>query len=343
MPRLTQLVVLTRRDLLARLAATSAAASLVACAPDGQSSPDDTGPFANSDVVIPPIVPNEEHYITSCCATPEVDGASWQMQLFDAVAEVPVALGTLTLAGLQALPGRQREHTLMCISAGPNNQRISNAIWTGLPLTEVFATYGVSVPEGTVAIRFDSADGYSTAIPVSDLALPVWLVWQLNGVDIPAEHGFPVRLLVPNRYGMKNPKWITSLTFLRETYLGFWETRGWSDSAEYRPNALIRYPRETDTLVEGPLTLVGTAYAGSDPVVKVEVSIDGTWVEATIDYQNGPDTWALWHFDWEATPGAHTLQARCTTESGRMSDVLPEPPFDGAGYGGSMEVGVEIA
>lgn len=343
MPRLTQLVVLTRRDLLARLAATSAAAGLAGCANEPSASPDDTGPFVNTDVVIPPIVPNEDHYITSCCRTPEVDGASWQMSVFDAVAEMPVALGSLTLASLKALSGRPREHTLMCISAGPSSQRISNAIWTGLPLTEVLAAHGVSVPEGTVSVRFDSADDYSTAIPVSDLDKPVWLVWEMNGVAIPPEHGFPVRLIVPNRYGMKNPKWITSLTFLREHYLGFWEQLDWSDSAEYRPNALIRYPRETDVVVEGPLTLVGTAYAGSDPVVKVEVSIDGAWVEAEIDYQNGPDTWALWRLDWVAVAGAHTLQARCTTASGRMSDVLPDPPFDGGGYGGSMEVGVEIA
>jgi DMSO/TMAO reductase YedYZ molybdopterin-dependent catalytic subunit len=346
----TRITVLTRRDLLARIAAVAGASALVACAEDASdkegTDPVDTGvlPTENRNVVISPISSNEEHYVTSCCRTPTIDPTLWTLaitQTDDAGVITPITAWTLD--ALRALPARDREHTLMCIGANPNNQRISNAIWSGLPMTEVLAALGVTVPEGSVAIRFDAGDEYSTALPISDLDLPIWLVWQMNGTDLPPEHGFPVRLLVPSRYGMKNPKWITGMSFLTQPYLGYWETRGWSDTAEYRPNTLIRYPRDSDVVVDGPLRVVGTAYAGSDPIVSVEVSLDGgAWQRAEIEYQNGPDTWALWSFTLDVSEGTHTIQARCTTASGRMSDPAPLPPFDGGGYGGSMLVTNEV-
>jgi hypothetical protein len=104
-------------------------------------------------------------------------------------------------ATLTNLPAREKEHTLECIGAGPGYLAISNAIWTGLALTEVFQAARVQVSPGTIELVFRSVDEYSTSIPVEDLLKPAWLVWRMNGVALPTEHGYPVRLLVPGRYG----------------------------------------------------------------------------------------------------------------------------------------------
>ena len=64
----------------------------------------------------------------------------------------------------------------------------------------------------------------------------------MNGVPLPTEHGYPVRLLVPGRYGMKNPKWITSIDFVDQPFTGYWDQQGWSKDAVYQTNALVHVP-----------------------------------------------------------------------------------------------------
>ena len=285
------------------------------------------------------ITPANLHYVTSCCGSPAIDASAWQVQVLDR----GKTLGQFGMGQLLKLPAKTKEHTLECISAGPLNQAISNAIWTGVPLLEVMASIGIAVPPSALSLKFTCADGYTTAVPVSDLQKPMWLVWLMNGQAIPPEHGFPVRLLNPGRYGMKNPKWLTSMEFIDTPYLGFWEKAGWSDTAVYRPQTLIARPLALGTTPPGSLKVYGTAYAGSDAVEQVQVRLDqGPWQNAVLDYAPGADIWVLWHLDLIVTTGAHTVQARCqTANSAQSSD--DGGPQDLAGYGGSMSVDFDVA
>jgi hypothetical protein len=193
---------------------------------------------------------------------------------------------------------------------------------------------GVTVPAGTVELAFGSVEGYTTSIPVTDLDRPAWLVWLMNGVALPAEHGYPVRLLVPGRYGMKNPKWITSIDFVDTPVTGYWDQQGWSKQAPYQTNTLVHYP--INDVPAGAIVASGTAFAGSDPIRSVEVSVDGgAWLLATLDYSPGPDIWTLWHFDMLLAKGPHSLRVRCTTQSGGQSGPGPEATDYLAGYDGS--------
>ena len=322
---------LDRRQLVGGLAA---AAGVAACDGDGDA------PLVPSSVdPIPPITPNDDFYVTSCCGTPSVDGDTWSLTIRTATG----TLASIDLAGLAALGGREREHTLECIGANPYNQAISNTVWTGLPLTEVFEALGVEVPPTTLELVMTCADGYSTSLPIGDLDEPVWLVWLMNGEPLPAAHGYPARMLVPGRYGMKNPKWILDLQFSDLHYTGFWEEYGWSYEAVYKPNALVRHPDRSVSVAAGPVIVQGTAFAGRDPVTRVEISLDGgAWAEAVLDYAPGPDVWALWHFDWQAEVGTHVLQARCVTASGAQSDLDPEGTDPLSGFDGSMEIEVQV-
>jgi DMSO/TMAO reductase YedYZ molybdopterin-dependent catalytic subunit len=340
----------TRREFLERTMAAAASAGLAACSPfhrgslangteppprDGALPPRDAG-SSQSDGPRPgspygAITPNESFYITSCCGNPEVDASTWALSIQSRGVEI----ATIDYATLRKLPARDKEHTLECISAGPYYLAISNAIWSGLPLTEVFDAVGVQVTPGTIELVCRSAETYYVSIPVADLQKPAWLVWLMNGVPLPTEHGYPARLLVPGRYGMKNPKWITSIDFVDQPFTGFWEQEGWSKDAVYQTNALIR--TLPSTIPAGDLVANGTAFAGSDPVVSVEVAVDGgQWQPATLDYAPGrPDVWTLWHHDMALASGTHTLQARCTTLSGSRSDPSSDDPNSSDGYGGS--------
>jgi DMSO/TMAO reductase YedYZ molybdopterin-dependent catalytic subunit len=346
----------TRRQFLERTMAAAASAGLAACLPARRPSPEDGG-VSKSDGALAsrdagraegdsgessgpravtsygPITPNEHFYITSCCSNPEVDASTWALSIKDRGVEI----ASIDYSTLTKLPARQKEHTLECISAGPGYLAISNAIWTGLPLTEVFHAANVQVSEGTVELVCTGVDGYDTSLPVSDLNKPVWLVWLMNGVPLPTEHGYPARLLVPGRYGMKNPKWLTSIDFVDQPATGFWDRFGWSKAAVYQTNTLVGVP--LGDVPAGELVVSGAAFAGSDPIVSVEVSVDGgEWRRATLDYAPGPNIWTLWHYDMVLEPDAHTVQVRCTTLSGSQSDPSQDDLDYSDGYGGSDRV-----
>ena len=344
---------LSRRDLLrtmgaaAFLAACSDGAKLAGPNADAGGTTDAAGTqdVGASDAAahpeyIPHITANKDHYITSYTPTPiVVNPKDWTLTFLDR----GTPLGKLDLAFLAALPAREKEHTLECISAGTSNPAISNAIWTGLPLTEILAALKIAVPAGTKWLKGTAADNYTTAIPVSDLDRPVWLVWKMNGEPLPAAHGFPVRVLTPGRYGMKGPKWLVSLDFIDTPYVGLWEKQGWSDDASYRPNTMIRTLESGGTVAKGLHHVAGTAFAGSDPVVRVEVQVDvDGWQDAVLDYAPGADIWVLWHWDWDAKPGNHIVQARCTTKSGAMSAVSTYGDKGLNGYDGSMAVTIDV-
>ncbi len=308
-------------------------AGLAGC--DGEGAPKGD---ADRELTMDPVTPNDEFYVTSCCGTPTVDAATWALVVRDRGVEV----ARVDLAALEALPPRDKEHTLECIGANAYNHAIDNAVWTGAPLAELFGALGVAVPAEIVELLFASADDYTTSVPVADLAR-AWIVWRMNGEPLPPEHGFPARLLVPGRYGMKNPKWLVGINLVDAPALGFWEERGWSNDATYRPNALVHEPYWFGATVEaGPVRVLGTAFAGEDPVVRVEVRVDeGAWSDAAIDYAPGADIWTLWHADLELSPGTHVVQARCTTASGAASAADPDGTDPLGGYDGSMALEIE--
>lgn len=310
----------------------SAADAAQADAAGGPLAQDPAGPT-------PFITPNDKHYITSCCGTPTYDPATWTLQFV----EKGKLLLSLTWAQLDALPAQVKEHTLECIGTGPYSQSVSNALWTGLPVTKLLAHFGVAIPSAKY-LKITGIDGYSTGLPASDLDRPLWVVWRMNGEQLPPAHGRPARLLVPGRYGMKNPKWLKTIEFTDEPHKGFWESQGWSDTAIYQAHTYIRWPRGEAPLPAGTVRIQGIAFAGADLITNVQVRVgDGPWLPATVDYAPGPDIWTLWHFDWPATKGTYLVQARCATKSGATSNPDAEGSDFSDGYDGSMAVSLDVS
>ena len=288
---------------------------------------------------IPSITPNEDFYVYQYRSIPEHDIAAHETVIEDEVGE----LARFDLAFLESLSPMDKEHTLECIGTNPRIQRIGNAVWTGLPLADVLDALGVTVPASAVDMVLTGLDEYHAAVPVTDLVdAPVWIVWRMNGEALSREHGAPARILVPGKYGMKNLKWIDRISFVDQPHVSFWSDRGWNEEAPYLPNTLIVNPLDGVAAIPGePVRFIGTAFAGEDPVVAVDFRIDGgDWQPAQIDYAPGAAIWALWSFDYTPDGGTHTVQVRCTTESGAMSVEDPTGTNQLDGYDGSMAVTV---
>ena len=143
---------------------------------------------------------------------PIVDAAPWRL-VIDGEVNRPVQVDYRTLL---ALPAVEVTKTLECISnftAGCSLTSfgcdlISTARWKGARLSDVLNLAGGLKPTA-VGLAFLSTDEFSAGLPPDVVADPETLVvYEMNGQPLPREHGFPARLLVPGRYGMKNPKWL---------------------------------------------------------------------------------------------------------------------------------------
>ena len=146
-----------------------------------------------------------------------------------------------------------------------------------------------------------------------------------------AKHGFPLRVILPGHFGMKQPRWLTKITLTAEEKPGYWADRGWSRTAYVQPLSRIDAPFALESLQAGASTTVrGIAYAGSQTVTGVQVSTDDgkSWLEANLTKPRSKNTWTRWTLDWTPTAGAYTLKVRCIVgdevQSGKDSDSLPE-------------------
>ncbi len=222
--------------------------------------------------------------------------------------------------------------TLCCISNELNGDLISTAEWTGVRLVDLLAEVGVA--QNTVDLKLTAADDYNESIPLSIAQDPsVMIVTGMNGEPLGDDHGFPARLIVPPIYGMKNVKWLKKIEAVDEDYKGYWQERGWSDTARYQVWGRIDFP--TGSLdAAGPVTACGMASAGDRGVQRVEVSIDNgaTWADAQLEPAlNAPFTWVRWAFPFTAQSGQVKMKIRVTDGKGEVMKEDEQAPLpDGA-------------
>ncbi len=111
--------------------------------------------------------------------------------------------------------------------------------WEGVRFTDLG---NLVKPKPTAqAATFECADSYRTSLFLSELIDDnVLLAYRLNGEDLEEGLGFPLRLVAPDKYAYKSALWVTGVHFTRGKELGFWERRGYSDSADVWKNDRFR-------------------------------------------------------------------------------------------------------
>jgi DMSO/TMAO reductase YedYZ molybdopterin-dependent catalytic subunit len=285
------------------------------------------------------LTPNRDFYITSYGGTPSVDANRWSLKIHGLVRQ-PL---TLSFADIARMPSIRRILTLECIGNPPNGDAIGNAEWTGVELKPLLDRAGIKQNAVYAAMR--AADGYYTGIPIAELMREEnWLVYRMNGEPLPPEHGFPLRIFIPGKYGMKQPKWLKEIELLDTPFTGYWEGRGWSNEAWRKVNSGFFYPRpasgildllsfDTSAKVTAPLDLTGWALAGPSGIRRVEVSTDGglTWHIARLLQNRSPYIWTVWqhHFAPEK-PGEYVVRIRATDNNGTKQPPSSADRLDGA-------------
>ena len=106
-----------------------------------------------------------------------------------------------------------------------------NNVWKGVLFKDV-ATLVKPLEQARFVI-IHCYGGYLTNLPLNILLeKDVILATQLDGHDLHSDHGWPLRLIVPSRYGWKSAKWIAHLEFVQQDVPGFWENRGYNNNAD---------------------------------------------------------------------------------------------------------------
>ena len=299
-------------------------------------------PFPNAGSPIRPVpgtrpeyTPVAQHYRVDIDLTPPaIDGATWRLRIGGLVAH-PL---TLTLQEIRSnYRAREEFITLECISNPLGGPLIGTTLWSGPSFRDVLAD-AAPLPSATYA-HFLTADGFDEAVALATVRSDprILLAYDWNGQPLPQEHGYPLRVYVPDLYGMKQPKWITDVVLVSSWIPGYWVTRGWNAQAIRRTTSVIDTVATDALVMRAGRTYVpvgGIADAGDRGISKVEVQVDeGPWQAAELRAPLSGLTWVIWRYEWPFQSGEHVFKVRAYDGTGTLQTTVSNPTFPSGATG----------
>lgn len=288
------------------------------------------------------ITPTGDVFVLAHVGVPHARAEEWWIDIVGLVARPR----RLSLADLMKMPKRTVTALHQCAGfpARPEiaTRRYANVVWGGADLAAVLrecepsdeATHlwSFGVDRGS----FEDVDSpvYLKDLPLSRIpAGDILLAYECNGQPLDAEHGFPVRLLVPGFYGTNSVKWLYRLELANRRpdapFTSKYYNDSMSDGGSVRtrpvwslaPESVIVAPCDGQTVAQGPLDVWGWAWADG-PVSRVEISADGeNWAEAKVEPRS-QWSWQKFRYAWIAEqPGRYKLMSRAVDSCGRIQPL----------------------
>ncbi|WP_276358431.1 sulfite oxidase [Cohnella caldifontis] len=244
---------------------------------------------------------------------------------------------------------------------------VSQGVWRGVPLRDLLKWTGLSaeakeiVFEGTDSGKRTGQEGtftFARSLPLDKALHPDTIIaYELNGKPIPFEHGYPLRLIVPQWYAMASVKWLRKITAIRHHFQGpFQESdymyfpeknsdEGKTPVTAIHVNSIIQQPINYSVLKAGTHRIHGLAWTGNGRITTVEVSTDGgkRWEQATIQGTRDPYGWVTWTYAWAAfEQGDYTLMSKAADSAGFIQPAEARWNRKGYGYNAYSTVNVKI-
>jgi DMSO/TMAO reductase YedYZ molybdopterin-dependent catalytic subunit len=319
------------------------------------------------------VMPNAHFYVRNHFQIPDLDPAPWRLTV-NGLVERPLRLA---LPDLHNMRSETLVVTLECAGNGRsrfdppiegekwNLGAVSTAEWTGVPLAEVLDRAGLKAD--ATEILFRGADNgnvktrseaihYERSLKVAEARESgALLAYAMNGEQLPVQHGYPLRLVVPDWYGMTSVKWLTGIEVTDRPFRGHFQTNvyvyEWERDGKLveepvtlqNVRSLITEPDDGQEIL-GDLAIRGVAWSGAAQIDRVEVSIGGgPWEEARLVGERKRHSWQWWELIKRVDqPGETTIRARATDLAGRCQP--DEPEWNRLGYGNNSihEVRVRI-
>ncbi len=315
-----------------------------------------------------PITPIGMHYVLVHFDIPDVDAASYELAVEGHVRQ-PLSL---TLADLRSRPAVSMPVMMECagsgrarltprpVSAPWHDEAIGCAEWTGTRLRGILEQ--AEMNDDAVELLFTGCDrgidqdvehDYQRSLSIEEaLREDVLLAYAMNGEPLPAPHGFPLRLIAPDWYGMASVKWLRSITAIAKPFEGVQQTvayryRGSEEDSgspvtRKKPHALMTPPGIPEFLSRirhmraGHTPVEGRAWSGYGAVRRVEFSADGgrTWADARVQQPVAKHSWSAWSYEWDAgEAGDYELCVRATDAAGNTQPLDAAAAWNQGGYG----------
>lgn len=307
------------------------------------------------------ITPTKAFYVRTHFPIPKIDRTTWRLRVEGEV-EKPFEIGYDELLAIEA---RKIPVTIEC--AGNNRNflevkvkgaqwglgAVGNAEWTGVPLSilleraQVKPTAREVILEGADGGRVDDPKApageirFGRSIPLEKARADVLLAYKMNDIDLPPQHGSPLRAIVPGWYAMASIKWLQRIILTDRPFNGYYQTLDYAfwkrngENAELAPLREMQIKAEIARPVKGEIVppdsrvrVHGAAWTSDAEITQVELSTDGgsTWAAAKLLGEPKPNAWRLWEFDWRTPgPGKQTLMARATDSLGRTQPMSRDP------------------
>jgi len=169
------------------------------------------------------ITPNELFFTNYKGTIPQLETSTWTLKI-DGNVKNPI---TYTYDQFIARPTKTQVSTIQCVEG-----YTGTAEWKGVVLKDLLDL--AELEDGIIDIIFYAADGYSSSLTLEEASkTDVLLAFKMNGEPLPLAQGYPVRLVAPGHWGYKWVMWIERIEVVNYDYIGFWESRGWSDNAQF--------------------------------------------------------------------------------------------------------------
>ncbi|MBL8162194.1 MAG: molybdopterin-dependent oxidoreductase [Anaerolineae bacterium] len=264
------------------------------------------------------LTPLEDHYrIDINTLPPVIEEADWSLQ-FSGLVE---AEQTMTLQQIRAYEQTHQFVTLACISNRIAGDLIGTQRWTGVSLKRLLED--VALKPNATHLKVSSADNFDEFVSLDLIRSDerIMLAYEWDGLPLEVKHGFPLRIYIPDHYGMKQPKWITNIEAVEGWQEGYWVRRGWDKDALMRATSVIDTVAVDEAFVGSDnqqyIPIGGIAHAGDRGISKVEIKVDeGEWIEARLRSPLSGTTWVIWRYDWPFQAGEHVFTVRCTEGDG---------------------------
>jgi DMSO/TMAO reductase YedYZ molybdopterin-dependent catalytic subunit len=309
------------------------------------------------------VTPTSEFYIRNHFDIPRLSTDSFRLRVGGAV-DNPLELN---MRELRAMPTHSLVATLECagnarqffepaIAGEPwEHGAVSTAKWTGVGLLELVAQARVRSSAREILLR--GADGGSVEgrsnpirferslkVDAPQLSEAI-LAFAMNDAPLPAEHGHPLRLVVPGWYSMTSVKWLSEIELIDHHFDGFFQDdRYWYQYSRagriesepvtlQRVHSLIVEPQAGKAISRGEIAIRGLAWSGAAPIARVEVSVcAGAWREARLVGESLRYGWRGWEIEANIeTPGPIELRVRATDAAGNSQPDRAE--WNRLGYG----------
>jgi DMSO/TMAO reductase YedYZ molybdopterin-dependent catalytic subunit len=288
------------------------------------------------------VTSNVDFFVRNHFATPKISDETWRLEIVGLVSKP----AKLSYSDLLLMPSVRRPSTLECAGNASGGAGVGTAAWSGLPLGELLQQAGLKAGATTIVFHgADSGEGegvppgthFARAISLEKALEPATLLaYEMNGEPLPAEHGFPLRAVVPGWYGMDSVKWLTRIEVLDQPFKGYFQdvkyvslgTNGASRPlTSIQVNSKFLRPSEGEEVRSKTYRVEGVAWAGERKIARVEVRVGGgAWQPANLSVSPAAMIWTPWSYEWHVPgPGRYALEVRATDDGGGSQPEVRDP------------------